>query len=98
MLKKVPFIFVFGLLMVLLSACGSTETATTQEPVLEEAATSVVAEPTVEQATEEKPVEQATVLPTPQTDTCLECHSNKETLVAMAKPEEVVESESSGVG
>jgi hypothetical protein len=33
-----------------------------------------------------------------QENYCLSCHSNKEQLIATAKPEEMVESESSGAG
>ncbi len=33
-----------------------------------------------------------------QPDYCVECHTDKEKLIASARPEEVVESESSGAG
>jgi hypothetical protein len=34
----------------------------------------------------------------PQENYCLSCHSDKEQLIATAKPEEMVEAESSGAG
>lgn len=34
----------------------------------------------------------------PEPDECLKCHSDKDLLISTAKPEEVVESESKGVG
>jgi len=37
-------------------------------------------------------------VPTEFVDYCLDCHSNQEQLVALAKPEPVAESESKGVG
>ncbi|MFZ5910241.1 MAG: hypothetical protein ACOYYU_09525 [Chloroflexota bacterium] len=55
----------------------------------------------------EEPVPTATeVLPTAEpteevvaeVDTCLSCHTDKEQLIATAKPEEAAESESKGVG
>jgi len=34
----------------------------------------------------------------PEADECLACHANKERLIETAKPEEIVEAESSGAG
>ena len=48
------------------------------------------------------PTEAPTIIPTAEptkaVDYCVDCHTNKESLIASAKPEEVVESESSGSG
>ncbi len=56
-------------------------------------------------ASEPAPTTPTELLPTPEptevvieTDYCVECHTDKEQLIASAIPEEVVESESSGAG
>ncbi len=48
-------------------------------------------------ATELPPTPKATEIVI-EPDYCVECHTDKEQLIASAKPEEVVESESSGAG
>ena len=56
--------------------------------------------PTEERTQEptQEPTPELTVAPTEVVDYCVECHIDKEQLIATAKPEQVVESESSGVG
>ncbi len=76
-------IFVLGIALVILAACG---TAATQTPAPTEApvAATATSAPT------------ATIAPV--VDECLACHTDKDQLVAMAKPEEHSEGESKGVG
>lgn len=96
MLKKVSFLILLATLAVLFAGCGA-EQNTTAEPASEDAAVVEATQPVVEQA-EEQPTESVALVPTPATDYCLECHSDKEAVVALAKPEVKVESESEGVG
>ena len=58
--------------------------ATPEEPVPTDTVVAPTAEPMEEPVVEE--------------NFCLSCHTDKEQLIATAKPEEVVEEESSGVG
>ena len=59
-----------------------------------QATSTLPAETSLPAATAFVPVEK----PTEFVDYCLDCHSNQEQLVALAKPEVKVESESKGVG
>ncbi len=65
-----------------LSACGTQPATTTPVPTATEA-----------------PIETETVVDVqPEADECLTCHTDKQRLIDTAKPEEVAESESKGVG
>ena len=65
-----------------LSACGTQPAATTPNPTATES-----------------PIETETVVDVqPEADECLTCHTDKQRLIDTAKPEEVAESESKGVG
>jgi hypothetical protein len=59
-------------------------------------------EPTPEPEPTALPTEAPTSVPTPEptevVDYCVNCHTDKEQLISTAKPEEVAEEESSGVG
>ena len=46
----------------------------------------------------EAPTTVPTIEPTKIVDYCVDCHTNKEELIANVKPEAMVESESSGAG
>ncbi len=76
-------IFVLGIALVTLAACG---TAVTQTPA--PTATTAAATAT--------PAPTSTVAPV--VDECLACHTDKDQLTALAKPEEHTEGESKGVG
>lgn len=69
-------------LMLLLAACSSSQPTSTTAPV---------ANPTAE-----FPI--VTVVPKPVVDSCVECHTDKESLIANAKVEEEVPEESKGTG
>lgn len=94
--------------IMLFSACSSNQTATQSlvptEPVLTEAPTQAPVQPTAvvsqEPTTNDAPLVFVASVPTgrPVVDTCMDCHSDKQRLIDTAKPEVVVESESSGEG
>ena len=82
------FIIAMGVIMIALAACG---TAVTQTAAVEPTATDPIVEATATTA--------PTSTPIPTVDECLNCHTDKDQLIAVAAPiEEVDESESSGVG
>jgi hypothetical protein len=79
--------------------------------VVEEATTATLAPPEPTATATEEPAPTETTAPTPTTeptpteeaiaevaDQCLACHSDKEQLINTAAPEEIIPSESSGVG
>jgi hypothetical protein len=90
---KKPLLFIV-VLTILLSACARTENPT-QSPTLEPItrAEPVSVQPT---ATAFKPVIPTPTLP--PVNQCLTCHTDKQRLIDTAKPEEVVEKESTGTG
>lgn len=69
-------------LMLTLAACNAEPEQTLAQVTVEPTAAAVETTPTFE----------------PQTDYCLDCHTDKDQLIQTAKTEEVVESESEGVG
>lgn len=99
MLRKISFVLLLFVLLLSLSACASAD-APVEQPsdeqtaVVETVGEGQPAEAEAEPVSEEPPV----AIPTEVADYCLECHTDKDTLVALAKPEEAVESESEGVG
>lgn len=69
---------------ILLSACGTAETAPPPLPTA---------------TAEEKPVATETVVAAePETDECVACHTDKQRLIDTAKPVVEAEAESKGVG
>ena len=70
-------------LALLLFLLVGCQTATPEEPV-----STKTAAPTTE----------STMEPAIEVDYCISCHTDKEQLINTAKPEEVVEEESKGVG
>ena len=100
-------LLILSIFIVLLAACSPAAPATDPaqpttvppSPVVEDTAvpaTSQVEEPTDEASPE--PLEPTAIAEAVQTDSCVECHSDKDTLIAVAEPEQVLESESSGEG
>ena len=88
MTKKVRFLFTLLLTLLFMSLSGCTgatpaPATPTDEPIEEESA------PVEEVATVSEPVE---------VNNCLECHTDKDSLIDTAKPEEVVVSENEGEG
>ena len=89
--RKYPVLLMLvGLGLILFSCQQAENVGETEVPVLEpmETATEVaVVEPTIEMPTEE-----------PETDKCVECHTDKERLIETADPVVEVESENEGAG
>jgi len=75
-----------------LAACGQVETELTGDLIVPVVQQAVQIIPTTIPETESLP-EEARPL-----DECVVCHSDKEMLIEVAKPEVVAEAESSGVG
>ena len=102
MLKKAALIALITALFLMLSACSAAENQIPAEPAAGESAQAeaVTPEEPAAENIEDGSQEETTVaaLPTEQVDYCLECHTDKETLTALAKPEEKAEAESEGVG
>jgi hypothetical protein len=76
--------FLPGFLAVFLLLLTGCQGVTTEEPVPTDTAVAPTA----------KPIEEPVV----GENYCISCHTDKEQLITTAKPEEVVEDESSGVG
>lgn len=103
MAKKAALITLIAILFLALSACSAAETQAPSEPAAGESASAEAAAATdgdEVDATEVVSQEDVPIaaLPTDQTDTCLDCHTDKDTLMALAKPELKAEAESEGVG
>ncbi len=84
-MQKAKLAILLGLGMFILAACGAavTQTAAPQPT-----------EPAVQPASTLPP----TATMAPVVDECLACHTDKDKLVSLAKPEEDKEGESKGVG
>ena len=93
--KVLLILALVGVAMLGLSACAGapepTAVATTELTVIAAAPTEIS-----EKATSPSPTEP--IAPTVVANTCTDCHLDKEKLIAAAKPEEEVISESSGEG
>lgn len=85
-MKKIVALLI-ALLFLLLAGCQAAETATPTDESQPETPTAVVV-PT------RAPAAELSTSP----DYCLECHTDQEKLVSLAKPEESHEAESKGVG
>ncbi len=82
-MRKIIALITLGASLWWLSACASAPApAETVTPTQAPAQPTLAASPT----------------PAPVVDACLDCHTNKDTLTALAKPEEHSEGESKGVG
>ncbi len=87
MTRKFNLIFALLLTIFFLSLSGCTGATPPSEEVAEE--------PTEEPAPEPEP---APVVEAEEVDHCLDCHTDKESLVSTAKPVEIVVAESEGAG
>ena len=79
--------------MGILTACGSAPS-----PASEELAPTATLQPTEEPTSEPTEEVAEVVEEEEQVETCVNCHTNQELLMSLAKPEELVESENSGEG
>lgn len=86
--KKKRHLTTFLLTLLLLSLSGCVGTTPVPETPTEE--------PTEEEEVISEPV--SAVEEVKETDYCLDCHTDKDSLITTAKEEEVVESESEGAG
>jgi len=98
--KKAALIALITTLFLALSACSAAEYQTPVEPTAGESTQAVASEEPAAKNIGDGSQEEAPVvaLPTEQVDYCLECHTDKEALTALAKPEIKAEAESEGVG
>lgn len=89
-----------GLLLsgLLLSACGQAAPLVTQAPANLPTATARAVTPTADL----RPTRTPSLVPTPTqakvVDYCVDCHTNKDTLIKNLKPAEVKPAESEGAG
>ena len=90
-MKQVKIGLVLGLLVIVLAACAQ---ATPLAPTAVLATATKAIQPTPAPT----PTLAATATPEKKVDRCVECHTDKEALIANAKPEEEVEHESEGAG
>ena len=78
--------YIFAAFVVLLSGCSNTDGSMIEEDITK--ANTLLASVLQSESGSEKL----------ENNECLNCHSDKDLLIETAKPEEVVESESKGVG
>ncbi|MDX1435795.1 MAG: hypothetical protein R3335_03220 [Anaerolineales bacterium] len=103
MKKSIAFCIFLGLMAACSPAAPAAQTGQpeTEEPSPVVEATATVIVPTVEEPTIEPTAEVAdptATMEVTEVDSCLECHSEKDQLVAVAEPEQEVISESKGEG
>ena len=103
MSRKVIYIPLGILALILLVGCGQSGTPIVSEPTntVEISPAPPTAEKILPTATSEAEAVESTPVNAQEdepTDECLECHTDKQRLIDTAKPEEEVVSESSGEG
>jgi len=110
LIRTLLVLVVGGLLLIGLTSCASEEPPATVDWVQALRATKTemalnppptkTPQPSATPTQEPTPTSEPTATPTEEVvgEACIGCHSDKERLVALAKPEEPAEEESKGVG